>query len=79
MPAAAEARSAHSHVKIFVGEKATLENLHAALDHAVKQFVPKGGCQCGLTGFDISFLKGDPAITHLTQIPNIEGGLVFHE
>lgn len=78
MHAADEKMRAHSHVKILVGEKATLENLHAALDQAVRQFVPKGGCQCGLTGFDITFLGGDPALAQLTQIPNIQAGLVTH-
>jgi hypothetical protein len=41
--------------------------------------VPKGGCNCGLTGFDLSFLRGDPALTQLAHIPNIQGGLVTRE
>jgi hypothetical protein len=78
MQPADERTRAHSYVKVVVGEKATLENLHAALDQAIRQFVPKGGCQCGLTGFDLTFLGGDPALAQLTQIPNIQGGLVTH-
>ncbi len=64
------------HVKIVVAEgKVTLEDLHAALDHAVREIV-KGGCNCGLTGFDLSFLRGDPALTGLAKIPNVQGGFV---
>jgi hypothetical protein len=40
--------------------------------------VPKGGCNCGLTGFDISFLRGDPEMNlakGLSEIPNIQGGM----
>jgi hypothetical protein len=66
-----------SHVKIVVAEgKVTLEDLHAALDQAIRHVVPKGGCNCGLTGFDISFLRGDPELNQLTKIPNIQGGLI---
>jgi hypothetical protein len=66
----------NSHLRIVVAEgKVTMEDLHAALDHAVKQVV-KGGCNCGLTGFDVSFVRGDPALTQLTQIPNILGGIL---
>ena len=70
----------NSHVKIVVAEgRVTLEDLHKALDVAVNQFVPKGGCNCGLTGFDLSFLRGDPALSKgLAQIPNIQGGMVIH-
>ena len=50
-------------MKIVVAEgKVTMENLHAALDLAVKEIV-HGGCNCGLTGFDLSFIRGDPALT----------------
>ena len=66
-----------SHVKIVVAEgKVTMENLHAALDLAVKEIV-HGGCNCGLTGFDLSFIRGDPALNlkALTTIPNIQGGV----
>ena len=71
------------HVKIVVSEgKVTLEELHRALDLAIKHVVPKGGCNCGLTGFDISFLRGDPVQElgkGLAQIPNIQGGIVERE
>jgi hypothetical protein len=68
-----------SHVKIVVAEgKVTLEELHAALDQAIRHMV-KGGCNCGLTGFDLSFLRGDPALPELTKIPNIQAGLVVRE
>jgi hypothetical protein len=70
----------NNHVKIVVSEgKVTLEELHRALDLAIKHVVPKGGCNCGLTGFDISFLRGDPVLElgkGLAQIPNIQGGIV---
>lgn len=71
---------ANDHVRIVVHEgKVTLDDLHKALDIAVKQMVPKGGCNCGLTGFDISFLRGDPVFSKaLTQIPNIQGAMIEH-
>jgi hypothetical protein len=60
----------NSHLKIVVAEgKVTLEDLHAALDRAVKEV--RGGCNGGLTGFDVTFVRGDPALSDLTQIPNI--------
>lgn len=69
------------HLQIVVAEgKVTMEDLHAALDQAVRGVV-KGGCNCGLTGFDVSFLLGDPEVAKLTQvanIPNIQGA-VFAE
>jgi hypothetical protein len=63
------------HLKIVVQEgKVTLEDLHKALDLAVKQMVPRGGCNCGLTGFDLTFLRGDPEISRLmVEVPNIQG------
>ncbi len=71
----------NSHLKIVVAEgKVTLEELHSALDHAIKGVV-RGGCNCGLTGFDVSFLRGDPAVTglgELSKIPNIQGGVLTH-
>jgi len=72
--------SSNDHVKIVVHEgRVTLEDLHKALDLAVKHMVPKGGCNCGLTGFDLSFLRGDPAISRqLAEIPNIQGAMVEH-
>jgi hypothetical protein len=70
----------NSHVKIVVSPgRVTLEELHAALDRAVNHMVPKGGCNCGLTGFDVSFIHGDPGLSELQQIPNIQGGFVIHE
>ena len=72
---------AHGHLKIVVAEgKVTMEDLHAALDLAVKGVV-RGGCNCGLTGFDISFLRGDPALrlTDVGNIPNIQGAVLTHE
>ncbi len=68
-----------NHLKIVVSEgKVTMEELHKALEVAVRGVV-KGGCNCGLTGFDVSFLRGDPeraALTELNQIPNIQGGIL---
>ena len=58
--------------------KVTLDDLHAALERAIKEVV-KGGCNCGLTGFDLSFVRGDPhlsGLAELTQIPNIQGGIL---
>lgn len=71
-------RLENDHLKIVVDEgRVTLEDLHKALDIAVKQMVPKGGCNCGLTGFDISFLRGDPAISRaLSEVTNIQGGIL---
>ena len=72
----------NGHVQIVVAEgKVTLEDLHAALDHTVRQVV-KGGCNCGLTGFDLSFLRGDPALSAMsdvTRIPNIQGAVFTRE
>jgi hypothetical protein len=66
----------NSHLKIVVAEgKVTMEDLHVALDRAIKDVV-RGGCNCGLTGFDLSFVRGDPALTELTQVPNIQGGFL---
>lgn len=55
-----------------------MEDLHKALDVAVKGVV-RGGCNCGLTGFDVSFLRGDPEITGLAglgNVANIQGGIL---
>jgi len=69
-----EAR-ASKHVKIVVAEnKVTLQDLHAALGEVIKHL--GGGCNCGLTGFDVTFLRGDPELANLTKIPNIQGGMV---
>jgi hypothetical protein len=69
----------NSHLKIVVAEgKVTMEDLHAALDQAIRHVV-RGGCNCGLTGFDVSFLRGDPevaALGELSKIPNIQGGVL---
>jgi hypothetical protein len=69
----------NGHLKIVVAEgKVTLEDLHKALDVAVKGVV-RGGCNCGLTGFDVSFLRGDPEITGLAglgNVANIQGGIL---
>ena len=68
---------ANRHVQIVVAEgKVTLEDLHAALDQAIRHVVPKGGCNCGLTGFDLSFLRGDPGLSELAKIPNVRGGII---
>lgn len=75
-----KASATHGHVRIVVQEgKVTIDDLHKALDVAIKHMVPKGGCNCGLTGFDISFLRGDPVIgRQLIEIPNIQGAIVEH-
>ncbi|MGC2627105.1 MAG: hypothetical protein WA269_09735 [Candidatus Udaeobacter sp.] len=63
------------HVQIVVAEgKVTLEDLHKALDQAVRH-VTRGGCNCGLTGFDLSFVRGDPGLTEIANIPNIQAGI----
>ena len=76
----AEARfdQANSHLRIVVAEgKVTLDDLHKALDVAIREVV-RGGCNCGLTGFDVSFLRGDPALRlgELNSIPNIQGAVI---
>jgi hypothetical protein len=67
----------NNHLKIVVSEgRVTLEDLHKALELAITHVVPRGGCNCGLTGFDISFLRGDPALAKgLSEIPNIQGAV----
>ena len=67
----------NAHVKIVVEEgRVTLDHLHKALDLAVRE-ITKGGCNCGLTGFDLSFLRGDPVLNKaLTGVNNIKGGIV---
>jgi len=67
----------NAHVKIVVEEgRVTMEDLHKALDLAVRE-ITKGGCNCGLTGFDLSFLRGDPALNKsLAGVANIKGGIV---
>lgn len=57
--------------------KVTLDDLHKALDLAVRHL--GGNCQCGMTGFDLKFVAVDPALKELTQIPNVQGGMVLHE
>jgi hypothetical protein len=43
----------NNHLNIVVAEgKVTLEDLHAALDQAIRHV--GGGCNCGLTGFDLT-------------------------
>ncbi|HKD05687.1 MAG TPA: hypothetical protein VKB79_07280 [Bryobacteraceae bacterium] len=72
----------NGHLKIVVSEgKVTLDDLHKALDLAVRQ-VTRGGCNCGLTGFDLSFLRGDPALMSLAEVgkvANIQGAVFSHE
>jgi hypothetical protein len=76
---ATEIQVKNNHVKIVVAEgKVTLENLHAALDLAIKHVV-RGGCNCGLTGFDVSFVRGDPALTELSKVPNIQAGVLYKQ
>lgn len=71
-------RIKNGHLKIMVSEgKVTLEDLHAALDKAVFA-VTKGGCNCGLTGFDLTFFRGDPELAGLAevgQVANIQGAI----
>jgi len=67
----------NSHVSIVVAEgKVTPEDLHAALDQVIRHMASMSGCRnCGLNGFDLSFLRGDPALSQLAQIPNIQAGV----
>lgn len=67
----------NTHVKIVVDEgKVTMEDLHKALELAVRE-ITRGGCNCGLTGFDLSFVRSNPALTRsLADVANIRGGLV---
>ncbi len=77
MSAQAKALS-NGHVRIVVAEgKVTMEELHKALDEAVRVVV-KGGCNCGLTGFDLSFVRGDPLLKELATIPNVHAGVLTH-
>lgn len=67
----------NNHLQIVVAEgKVTLPDLHAALDRAIQGVA--GHCNCGLTGFDVSFLRGDPAqvsLAEISKIPNIQGAI----
>lgn len=69
----------NAHLRIVVSEgKVTLEDLHAALDKAIAGIV-HGGCNCGLTGFDVSFVRGDPAFAALAEvgrIANVQGAIL---
>jgi hypothetical protein len=67
----------NAHVRIVVEEgKVTMEDLHKALDLAVRE-ITRGGCNCGLTGFDLTFLRGDPVLNRtLAGVNNIKAGLV---
>ena len=62
-----------SHLRIVVAEgKVTMQDLHKALDVAIEGVV-RGGCNCGLTGFDVSFVRGDPALAGVGKVANIRG------
>lgn len=67
----------NGHLQIVVAEgKVTLQDLHAALDRAIIGVA--GHCNCGLTGFDVSFLRGDPAQASLAEVgkvPNVQGAV----
>lgn len=67
----------NNHLRIVVSEgKVTLQELHEALDLAIKGVA--GHCNCGLVAFDVSFLRGDPAQASLAdvgKIPNIQGAV----
>lgn len=73
-------RRASNHVKIVVNEGlVTLEELHQALDIAIKRAaIDTGACSnCGLGGFDLSFLRGDPVFARqLQEVKNIQAGMV---
>lgn len=68
----------NAQVKIVVDEgRVTMEDLHKALELAVRE-ITKGGCNCGLTGFDLSFVRSNPALNKsLKDVANIKGGLVI--
>lgn len=76
MLSATKLSAANSRVlKIAVArEKVTPEDLHKALDAALRHV--GGGCQCGLTGFDLHFIAVDPVLKDLTTIPNIQGAVL---
>lgn len=79
-PAEAQTVPRSGHIQIVVTEgKVTLDALHAALDEAIALVVPQGYCNCGLTGFDVSFLRGDPALYPLTRIPGVQMGVLTRE
>jgi hypothetical protein len=74
-----EHKNRHLHIVVAEG-KVTLQDLHAALDRAIQTV--GGHCNCGLTGFDLSFLRGDPALGSLAEvskIPNIQGAVLSQE
>jgi hypothetical protein len=67
----------NAHVKIVVEEgRVTMDDLHKALEVAVRE-ITRGGCNCGLTGFDLSFIRSNPALNKtLAGVSNIKGGIV---
>lgn len=67
----------NAHVKIVVEEGlVTMEDLHKALDLAVRE-ITRGGCNCGLTGFDLSFVRSNQALSKtLASVSNIKGGIL---
>ncbi len=68
----------NAQVRIVVDEgRVTMDDLHKALELAVRE-ITKGGCNCGLTGFDISFVRSNPALNKsLKDVANIRGGMMF--
>ncbi len=61
----------YDQVNIVVSEgKVTLEDLHSALDRVIKDL---SGCLgCGLAGFDVKFVRGDPELRDFADIRNIQ-------
>lgn len=70
----------NAQVKIVVEEgRVTMDDLHKALELAVRE-ITKGGCNCGLTGFDLTFLRGDPVLNKtLGGVANIKAGIVIEQ
>jgi hypothetical protein len=52
------------HIRIVVQEGAIeFETLNRAITGVIRQLQPGGCGRCGLLGFDLSILRGDPAFT----------------
>lgn len=75
--ASAQGTGPGGHIQVVVKEgNVRLDELHAALDVIINSLAPSGCSTCGLVGFDLSFLRGDPPLDQLRQFPGIQSGLI---
>ena len=68
----------NGHVQVVIEEaKITPQSLHIALDEILRY----SGCPaCGLVGFDLSFLRGNPPFDRLRQLSGVHSaGLIRND